>query len=47
METSYVIKVDGAYRITGSRVSLDSAVYDFLSGLSPESIADGIVNLTS
>ena len=40
METSYVMEVDGAYRITGSRVSLDSVVYDFLSGLSPESIAD-------
>ena len=40
METSYVMEVDGAYRITGSRVSLDSVVYDFLSGLSPKSIAD-------
>lgn len=26
METSYVTGVDGAYRITGSRVSLDSVV---------------------
>jgi len=34
------MEVDGAYRITGSRVSLDSVVYDFLSGLSPKSIAD-------
>jgi hypothetical protein len=39
METSYVMEIDGAYRITGSRVSLDSVVYDFLSDLSPESIA--------
>jgi len=36
METSYVMEVDGTYRITGSRVSLDSVVYDFLSGLSAE-----------
>ena len=46
METSYVMEVDGAYRITGSRVSLDSVVYDFLSGLSPESIADNYDTLT-
>ena len=46
METSYVMEVDGACRITGSRVSLDSVVYDFLSGLSPESIADYYDTLT-
>jgi uncharacterized protein (DUF433 family) len=46
METSYVMEIDGAYRITGSRVSLDSVVYDFLSGLSPESIADNYDTLT-
>jgi uncharacterized protein (DUF433 family) len=46
METSYVVEVEGAYRITGSRVSLDSVVYDFLSGLSPESIADNYDTLT-
>jgi uncharacterized protein (DUF433 family) len=46
LETSYVMEVDGAYRITGSRVSLDSVVYDFLSGLSPESIADNYDTLT-
>jgi len=46
METSYVMEVDGAYRITGSRVSLDSVVYDFLSGLSPERIADNYDTLT-
>ena len=46
METSYVIEADGAYKITGSRVSLDSVVYDFLSGLSPESIADNYDTLT-
>jgi len=46
METSYVMEVDGAYQITGSRVSLDSVVYDFLSGLSPENIADNYDTLT-
>jgi len=46
MDTGYVMEVDGAYRITGSRVSLDSVVYDFLSGLSPESITDNYDTLT-
>jgi uncharacterized protein (DUF433 family) len=46
METNYVMEVEGAYRITGSRVSLNSVVYDFLSGLSPESIADNYDTLT-
>ena len=46
METSYVMEIDGAYRITGSRISLDSVVYDFLSGLSPESITDNYDTLT-
>src|SRR5207237_950395 len=40
MTTSYVTQVDGAYRITGTRVSLDSVVYAFLNGSSPESIVD-------
>ena len=46
MEKTYVIQTDGGYRIPGSRVSLDSVVYDFLSGLSPESIADNYDTLT-
>ena len=40
MDNSYVSVEGGSYRITGTRVSLDSVVYDYLSGLSPESIAD-------
>src|SRR4029450_10997229 len=41
------VNLDGdAYRITGTRVSLDSIVYDYLSGLSPESIADNFDTLT-
>src|SRR5205807_9738428 len=46
MNNDYV-NIDGdSYRITGTRVSLDSVVYDFLSGLSPESIADNYDTLT-
>ena len=46
MDNNYV-NVDGdSYRITGTRVSLDSIVYDYLSGLSPESIADNFETLS-
>ena len=46
MTTDYVTQVDGAYRITGTRVSLDSVVYAFLNGSSPESIVDSFPALT-
>ena len=46
MEKSYVTHTEGDYRIATSRVSLDSVVYDFLSGLSPESIVDNYDTLT-
>ena len=46
METSYVTNTDGSYKIAASRVSLDSVVYDFRSGLSPESIVDNYDTLT-
>ena len=47
MENGYVIASQGSsYRVAGSRVSLDSLVYDFLSGLSPESIAENYDTLT-
>jgi uncharacterized protein (DUF433 family) len=36
----YITKVDGAYRITDSRISLDSVVYAWRDGLSPESIRE-------
>jgi uncharacterized protein (DUF433 family) len=39
MADAYVDRRDGGYWITGTRVSLDSLVYAFLSGASPESIA--------
>jgi uncharacterized protein (DUF433 family) len=35
---SYVAKQNGGYRIKGTRVSLDSVVYAFRDGQSPESI---------
>jgi uncharacterized protein (DUF433 family) len=34
----YIEQRDGGYSIRGTRVSLDSIVYRFLEGLSPESI---------
>jgi len=46
MDNNYVSVVDGGYRIIGTRVSLDSIVYDYLSGLSPESIADNFDSLS-
>ena len=42
----YVEIADGAYRVAGSRVSLDSIVQCFLEGLSPESIAESFPSLT-
>jgi len=38
--------VEGAYRVAGSRVSLDSIVDCFREGLSPESIAETFPALT-
>lgn len=37
--SSYIEERDGVYMVTGSRVSLDSIVYAFLSGQSAEAIA--------
>jgi uncharacterized protein (DUF433 family) len=42
----YVQQREGAYRISGTRVSLDSIVYAFLRGASPESIAQSFPVLT-
>lgn len=36
----YVNKADGGYRITGTRVSLDSVIYCWLEGQSPETIRE-------
>ena len=46
MNKEYVTKIDGAYRITDSRVSLDSVVYAWRNGASPEAIADMFSVLT-
>ena len=42
----YVEQNNGAYRVAGSRVSLDSVVYEFLNGASPESISENFPTLT-
>jgi uncharacterized protein (DUF433 family) len=39
MSNSYVEMRDKGYWVSGTRVSLDSVIYRFLEGLSPESIA--------
>ena len=46
MAKDYIEQRDEAYWITGTRVSLDSVVYAFLEGLSPESIVDSFDTLT-
>jgi hypothetical protein len=40
MGNRYVEQRDGGYYVPGSRVSLDSVVYAFLRGESPDSIVD-------
>ena len=40
MGNRYVEKRDGGYYVSGTRVSLDSVVYAFLRGESPEGIVD-------
>jgi uncharacterized protein (DUF433 family) len=46
MAKEYVELSEGAYRIAGTRVSLDSIVYRFREGLSAESIAESFPALT-
>jgi uncharacterized protein (DUF433 family) len=46
MNQEYVEQRDGGYWITRSRVSLDSIVYAFLRGGSPESIAHSFPVIT-
>jgi uncharacterized protein (DUF433 family) len=46
MHEDYITLQDGGYWIGASRVALDSVVYRFLEGLSPESIADCFPVLT-
>jgi len=46
MRDDYITMQDGGYWIGESRVALDSVVYRFLEGLSPESIAESFPVLT-
>ena len=39
MNNQYVERRDGGYWLASSRVSLDSIIFSFLEGLSPETIA--------
>jgi uncharacterized protein (DUF433 family) len=42
----YVVEREGGYWVAGSRVSLDSVVYAFLRGATPESIAHSFPLIT-
>jgi len=46
LSKDYVTKLDGAYRVAGTRVSLDSLVYLYREGISPEGMADSYPALT-
>jgi uncharacterized protein (DUF433 family) len=46
MQKDYVTRVEAAYRIGDTRVSLDSLVYLFREGMSAESIVDSYPALT-
>src|SRR5688500_12986910 len=46
MAKEYVEYRDGGYWIAGTRVSLDSVVYAFLDGLSPESVMESFDTIT-
>lgn len=46
MARDYVEKREGGYYIVGSRVALESIVYEFLEGVSPETIVDDFPTLT-
>jgi uncharacterized protein (DUF433 family) len=46
MAKEYAEKRDGGYYIAGTRVSLDSIIYEFLNGTSPESIRHSLSALT-
>lgn len=46
MSETYVVSQNGCYKIAGTRVSLDSIVYAFLEGDSPETITQCFPALT-
>jgi uncharacterized protein (DUF433 family) len=46
MSEEYVKQIEGAYKVAGTRVSLDSIVYAFRRGAAPESIQRSFPSLT-
>lgn len=42
----YVERRDGGYYLVGSRVSLESVIYEFLDGAAPETIVDNFPTLS-
>ena len=46
MPNEYIEKADQVYRIKGTRVALDSVIYKFQQGRSPESIQDAFPSLS-
>lgn len=46
MTPEYIEQRDGGYYFIGSRVSLDTIVYEFLRGESPESIHQAVPSLS-
>ena len=46
MSQDYIERRDGGYYFVASRVSLDSAVYQFLAGESPEGIVQSFPSLS-
>ena len=46
MQNPYVKKIEGAYRVGGTRVSLDSLVYLFRDGMAVESMVESYPALT-
>ena len=46
MENRYVEQREGGYYVTGTRISLDSVVYAFLRGESPEGIVESFPALS-
>ncbi len=46
MAQEYIERRDGGYYFVGSRVSLDSVVYQFLQGESPEAIVQAFPSLS-
>jgi len=46
MTDNYIEKLDQVYRIKGTRVALDSVIYQFQQGRSPEAIQDAFPALS-